>query len=74
MLIYNITFNVDFTVAEDWVRFMLLEVMPPLTSENINTRLLEILENDHGGATYSLQLDLMGLDFTQLKKEIRCFK
>ena len=58
MLIYNVTAKVDWSIHDDWVRWMLNEHLPELVSTGcfINAKLLRLLETDEeDGPTYAAQ-------------------
>lgn len=58
MLVYNVTAKVDWTIHDEWVKWMLNEHLPELVNTRCftNAKLLRILEIDEeDGPTYAAQ-------------------
>ncbi len=58
MILYNITFNIELAIEQDWLQWVKTNYVPSIEATNLATdcRILKLLtEIDNGGATYALQ-------------------
>ena len=58
MLIYNVTVKVDWSIHDEWVKWMLKEHLPEMVNTGCftNSKLMRLLEtDDQGGPTYAAQ-------------------
>lgn len=58
MLIYNVTIKVDWSIHDEWVKWMLNEHLPEMVSTGCftNSKLMRLLETDETeGPTYAAQ-------------------
>jgi hypothetical protein len=68
MILYNITFNIDKTIAGDWLQWMKEVYIPKIMTtgmflENKIFRLLN--EEDNGGITYAIQFYASSMEHIQ---------
>ncbi len=57
MLVYNVTINIDETVADEWVQWMKTVHMPEVVATGcfVESRLLRIFGEEQGGRAYAAQ-------------------
>jgi len=74
MILYNITFKVEESVANAWLEFMKDDYLPMLykTGYILNYTILKLLNEEYsdGGITYSVQLMLENIEQLQSYQEV----
>ncbi len=72
MFIYNVTINIEASIQNEWVKWMLDEHIPDVmrTGCFIDSRMVKVLNVEDEGHTYSVQYTFLDMDdMERYKKE-----
>ncbi len=72
MIVYNITFNVEDEIKDQWLKWIKNDFIPAMTKSGLlkNPRLSELLIDEQQGTSYALQFEANTIeDLNEFKKE-----
>lgn len=68
MLIYNVTINIDDSVHDEWLHWMMNKHIPDMlaTKKFVGAKICRVMvEEEHGGTTYSIQYTTQNREMLQ---------
>lgn len=72
MILYNVTVNVDYDAADEWLNWMIEEHIPDVLATGLfgEAKIMRILAEEEGGKSYSVQYFCNSMeDFEKYEKE-----